>query len=300
MYPLVDTRGRSSKMGVIEEESVSDTDTSTANMTRTIPRSLGPILTELELDAPQVVTLAELAALATRAGVGTEPRVVADRLRKLGWLLPTETAGVWEFAPAAHAGPIGHGDQFLELRASLANRPSLDAAVCLTSALLAHGLTDRAPDRLEVAVKKGASIPEGLRRATRVVVFDSNLAPERSRGVPVHLPATILVHVAARPADVRSWGTIADALPDLVDVVTPADIDAELAGQPRSVRVRLAYLSQGVAPDLADHLLPADEGGRSAPKVWFGPRGSLKRHSARFSVADTLLPFDPAGLHPAT
>ena len=77
-------------------------------MTRTIPPSLGPILTELELDAPQVVTLAELAALATRTGIGTEPRVVADRMRKLGWLLPTETAGVWEFAPAAHAGPVSY------------------------------------------------------------------------------------------------------------------------------------------------------------------------------------------------
>jgi hypothetical protein len=38
--------------------------------------------------------------------------------------------------------------------------------------------------------------------------------------------------------------------------------------------------------------------GRSAPKVWFGPRGSLKHHSARFSVDDTLLPFDPASLQP--
>ena len=267
-------------------------------MTRTIPPSLGPILTELELDAPQVVTLAELAALATRTGIGTEPRVVADRMRKLGWLLPTETAGVWEFAPAAHAGPIGHGDQFLELRAALAGRPSLDAAVCLVSALLAQGLTDRAPDRLEVAVKTGASIPVGLRRAARVVVFDANLAPERSRGVPVHLPATILVHIAARPGEVRGWSAIADALPELVEVVTPADIDTELAGRPRSVRVRLAYLTQGVAPDLADRLVPQSDGGRTAPKVWFGPRGSLKHHSARFSVADTLLPFDPASLHP--
>jgi hypothetical protein len=254
----------------------------------------------LEFDAPLVVTLAELAALATRTGVGTEPRVVADRLRKLGWLLPTETAGVWEFAPAAHAGPIGHGDQFLGLRAALASRPSLDAEVCLMSALLAHGFTDRAPDRLEVAVKTRASIPEGLRRATRVVVFDSNLAPERSRGVPVHLPATILVHLAARPADVRGWGAIADALPELVDVIAPADIDAELAGRPRSVRVRLAYLTQGVAPDLADRLVPPNEGGRAAPKIWFGPRGGLKRHSSRFSVADTLLPFDPANLHSST
>jgi hypothetical protein len=267
-------------------------------MTRTIPPSLGPILTELELDAPQVVTVAELAALATRTGIGTEPRVVADRLRKLGWLLPTATAGVWEFAPAAHAGPMGHGDQFLELRAALAPRPSLDAAVCLVSALLAQGLTDRAPDRLEVAVKTGASVPVGLRRATRVVVFDANLAPDRSRGVPVHLPATILVHIAARPGEVRGWSAIADALPELVEVVTPADIDGELTGRPRSVRVRLAYLTQGVAPDLADRLVPPNDGGRTAPKVWFGPRGNLKHHSARFSVADTLLPFDPASLHP--
>lgn len=268
-------------------------------MTRTIPPSLSPILTELELDAPQVVTLAELKALVTRAGIATQAKVVADRLRKLGWLLPTGTAGVWEFAPAAHAGPIGHGDQFLGLRAALAARPSLEAAVCLASALQAHGLTDRAPDRLEVAVRKGVSVPAGLRRATRVVVFDAHLAPERSHGVPVHKPATVLVHLADRPADVRSWGAIADALPELVGVVAPPDVDAELAGRPRSVRVRLAYLIQGVAPDLADRLVPPDEGGRSAPKVWFGPRGALKRHSARFSVADTLLPFDPASLHRA-
>ncbi len=286
-------------MDVMYEASVSDSDTLRAKMTRTIPPSLGPILTALELDAPQVVTLAELAALTMRTGVGTEPRVVADRLRKLGWLLPTGTAGVWEFAPAAHAGPIGHGDQFLELRAALASHPSLDAAVCLTSALLSHGLTERAPDRLEVAVKTGTSIPAGLRRATRGAVFDANLAPEHSRGVPVHRPATILVHLAARPADVRGWGAIADALPELIDMVTPGDIDGELAGRPRSVRVRLAYLTQGVAPDLADRLIPPNEGGRSAPKVWFGPRGTLKRHSSRFSVADTLLPFDPVSLHPA-
>jgi len=287
-------------MGVMKSPSVSYTATSTAKPTRTIPPSLSPILTELELEAAQVVSLAELAELVQRAGIGTEPRVVADRLRKLGWLLATETAGAWEFAPAAHAGPIGHGDQFLELRAALAARPSLDAAVCLTSALAAHRLADRTPDRLEVAVRTGGAIPQGLRRAARVVVFDANLAPERSRGVPVHRPATVLVHLAARPAAVRGWGAIADALPELVDVVTPADIDAELAGRPRAVRVRLAYLTQGVAPALAARLVPPGEGGRSAPKVWFGPRAGLKRHSSRFSVADTLLPFDPAGLHPAS
>jgi len=264
--------------------------------TRAIPPSLSPILAELELDAPHVVSLAELKDLVNRAGVGTEPRVVAARLRRLGWLLPTATAGVWEFAPAAHAGPIRHGDQFLELRAALATRPSLDAAVCLVSALAARGLTDRAPDRLEIAIRTGELVPRGLRRAARIVIFGANLASGRLSGVPVNQPATVLVHLAARPTDVRGWGAIAEALPELLEVVAPADIDVELAGRPRSVRVRLAYLVQGVAPDLADRLVPPDEGGRSAPKVWFGPRASLKRHSSRFSVADTLLPFDPASL----
>src|SRR5664280_2847162 len=117
-------------MGVMQETPVSDTDTSRTAMTRTIPPSLSPILTDLELDAPQVVTLAELATLATSAGVATEPKMVADRLRKLGWLLPTGTAGVWEFAPAAHAGPIGHGGQFLGLRVALAARRPRNWSPC--------------------------------------------------------------------------------------------------------------------------------------------------------------------------
>jgi predicted transcriptional regulator of viral defense system len=285
-------------MGVMEGRYISETDTSRRLMTRAISPSLGPIVTELELDAPEVITMADLKALATGVGVDTEPRVLADRLRKRGWLLPTATAGVWEFAPGAHAGPIGHGDPFLELRAALAGRPSLEAAVCLMSALAAHGLTDRAPDRLDVAVKTKTPIPAGLRRATRVVIFDANLTPEMTRGVPIHQPATVLVHLAARPTDVREWRAIADVLPDLTDQVLLADIDGELSDRPRSVRVRLAYLVQAVAPDLADHLIPPGERGRSAPKVWFGRRGTLKRHSARFSVADTLLPFDPASLQP--
>ncbi len=268
-------------------------------MPRRIPPSLSPILAELELDAARVVTLADLARLVERAGIGTAPRVVAARLRELGWLLPTGTAGVWEFAPASHAGPISHGDPFLALRAALAARPSLHAAVCLRSALAVNNLVERYPDRLEVAVDDSASIPRGLRRATRVVIFGAHLGPELSLGVPVHRLTTVLVHLVTRPTDVRGWGAIADALPDLVDAVAPNDVDIELAGRPRSVRVRLAYLVHGVAPDLADRLVPAEQGGRAAPKVWFGPRGPLKRHSTRFSIADTLLPFDPAALHSA-
>lgn len=282
----------------MQTSDVSGSDTSDSRLTRAIPPSLSPVLAELELEAAQVVTIVELADLVKRAGIRTEPRVVADRLRRLGWLLPTATAGVWEFAPGAHAGPVGHGDQYLELRAALAARPSLKASVCLLSALAAQGLSDRAPDRLEVAVPSSRAIPDGLRRGTRVVIFAANLTPIQMQGVPVHQAATILVHLAARPTDVSGWRTVADALPDLVDAISTADLDTELAGRARSVRARLAYLVHGVSPQLADHLLPPDERGRSAAKVWFGPRGALKRHSSRFAVADTLLPFDPGTLQP--
>lgn len=285
-------------MCVMKVGPVSKSDTQHQTVTRSIPPSYGPLLAELELEAPDVVTMSDLTELVERTGIGTEPRVVAARLRERGWLLPTGTRGVWEFAPAAHAGPIGHGDVYLPLRSALAGRPTLDAAVCLASAMRAHGLAERAPDRLEVAVPTGTSVPEGLRRRTRVVMFEALLPPRRLGGVPVHGPATILVHVAARPADVRGWGAVAETLVELVAGSELTDIDRELAGRPRSVRVRLAYLLQGVARDLADRLLAPDEGGRTAPKVWFGPRGPLKRHSTRFSVADTLLPFDPAELHP--
>jgi predicted transcriptional regulator of viral defense system len=277
---------------------VSGSDTFGDRLTRTIPASLSPILAELELESARLVTIAELADLVRRSGVRTEARVVADRLRRLGWLLPTATAGVWEFAPGAHAGPVGRGDQYLELRAALAARPSVDASVCLLSALAAHGFSDRAPDHLEVAVPTSRGVPDGLRRGARVVIFAAHLAPARPQGVPVHQPATIMVHLAARPADVTGWGAVADALPELIDAVSPANVDVELEGRARSVRVRLAYLVQGVSPELADRLLPPEDGGRSAAKVWFGPRAALKRHSARFAVADTLLPFDPATLQP--
>ena len=280
----------------MQASDVSGSDISGGRLTRAIPPSLSPILTELELESARVVTTAELTELVRRAGIQTEPRVVADRLRRLGWLLPTATAGVWEFAPGSHAGAVGHGDQYLELRAALAARPSLNAAVCLISALAAQGLSDRAPDRLEVAVPSSRGVPDGLRRGARVVIFVAHLTPVQSQGVPIHQPSTILVHLAARPTDVSGWGAVADALPDLVDTISAADLETELAGRARSVRARLAYLVHGVSPQLADHLLPPDQGGRSAAKVWFGPRARLKRHSSRFAVADTLLPFDPGTL----
>jgi hypothetical protein len=144
---------------------------------------------------------------------------------------------------------------------------------------------------MDVAVAAGSSVPRGLQRSTCVVVFDARLIPETLRETPIHRLATVLVHLAARPRDVHSWRAIGDALPELVDSVDRAELEVELADRPASVSVRVAYLVQALDPDLADRLATQSRG-----KVWFGPRGRLKRHSQRFGVADTLLPFDPATL----
>jgi len=263
-------------------------------MTRTLPAGLSAIVEELELDQPLVVTVADLALLAERAGVASPPKLIADRLRERGWLLPTATAGAFEFAPGAHAGAIGHGEPFLELLAALAKRPSLALAVCLGSALWAHDLIDRAPDMLEIAASDRTRVPAGLVKSSRVVVFAAHIAPLTVRGAPVHRLATILVHLAARPSQVASWGAVADALPSLVDAMDSEELDRELDHRPRSVRMRLAYLVHGVDPTLADRLVSAVTERDS--KVWFGPRGHLRRHNQRFGIADTLLPFDPASL----
>ena len=275
--------------------SVAKSATDDPTMTRTLSPSLAPIVAELELEARLIVTMEGLTDLARAAGVRSDVKHVAERLRESGWLLPTTTIGVWEFAPGAHAGPIGHGHPFIDFLAALAARDIPGASVCLGSALWAHGLVDRPPERIEVAVAPRVSVPAGLGRAARAVTFAGRLEPVRRYDVPVHQPITILVHLATRPTDVRSWGSVEVALPALVDGVRSQGgrlaLEVELAGRPESVRRRLGYLVQALDSELAEHLVPV-----AAGKVWFGPRGPLKRHNQRFQIADTVLPFDPARL----
>ncbi len=260
-------------------------------MTRAIPRSLAPIVAALELEGAEIVTARDLERLLTANGIKTETKVVAKRLRDLGWLLRTHQPGAWEFAPGAHAGPIGHGNPFRDVAAAIAASPTLDASLCLTSALWAQGLLDRAPDRPVVAVRPNAAVPRALSAAVRVVRFDWYLRPTLVRGTPTHRAATILVHLAAKPSDVTSWGGVLDVLHDLIDRVDRDELEEELSPRPAAVKTRLAYLVEGVAPRLALEVAEPGHG-----KVWFGPRGPLKRHHQRLGVADTILPRAPLSL----
>lgn len=258
-------------------------------MARTLPQSIAPVAEALELEQARLVTIGQLEGIMDALGLEGSPKKVAAELRSHGWLLPTAKTGVWEFAPAAHAGPYGFGDPTVDLKAVLLSRPDRKCALTFQSAAWAHGLADRVPARLEVAAEGGADA-RALVRAGDVTHFVPILETFILRGVPVLAPESVLVHMATSPRAVR-WQSAMEWMPDVAAEVNAERILEELSGRPRAVRVRLGYLLQGVRPDIA-HLFVSDV----VNKVWFGPRGSLRRHDQAWLVADTLLPFHPASL----
>lgn len=270
---------------------MTDTVSMMSNMTRSLPGWLASVVEQLELDQPSTVTVDELRAMLESTGISTSASVVAQRLRERGWLLATGVRGVYEFAPAAHAGPVGRGDPFGLVHAVLASRPDSSIVIALGSAAWAHGLADRTPEVLEVAFASSERASVAVRRAARPMTFDARLASEVRKGAPVQALATMLVHMAAKPRDVRAWGSAAEWLGDAAMEAGDERIMLELEGRAESVRRRLGYLIQGVHPQLARQLR-----GTSSSKVWFGPRGPLRQHDEAWGIADTVLPFAPSGL----
>src|SRR5690349_16778998 len=111
------------------------------------------------MEQPQIVTMKHVRDLVERHGIRTDPKLVALRLRRHGWLLETGMRGVWEFAPGAHAGPYGHGDPLGALKAFAALHPRLPVHVALSTAAWATGHADRVPSRVEVAVPAAVRVP---------------------------------------------------------------------------------------------------------------------------------------------
>lgn len=252
------------------------------------------ILEQLELEQPLLVTTAELAHLADAHGVRTPAKVIAARMRERGWLLPTARRGVYEFAPAAVAGPFSRHDPVTPLRAFLATEPAARVALTFQAAAWAHGIARRVPSRIEVAAAKPA-LAKRLPVVVDASVFDPRLPYEGAKGVPVLAFESILVHMAGHPTDVRSWPSALEWLPEVAGAASWLDLDTELRGRPVSVCARTGYLLSGLRPDLADRVRRTTT---LRGKTWFGPRRALVRHDARWEVADTILPFDPRRLEP--
>ena len=261
-------------------------------MTRTIPASLAPVLEQLELEQADLVTMSRLDELVRAAGVGTQTRTVAARLRERGWLLATGQRGVWEFAPAAVAGAYSRGGPTRLLRAALA-RTEVTCGLTFQAAAWALGLADRAPARVEVAAADDRSAAQ-LPAALDISVFMPRLPYGTAKGVPVLRPASVLTQMAATPARVRSWASALEWLPEVAAEVAAEDMLAELDARAATVSARAGYLLQGLRPDIAARIVGP------TTKTWFGRRRKLVRHDSRWQVADTLLPFDPRTLEPVS
>ena len=265
-------------------------------MARTLPPGLAPVVEELELERPELVTTAVLAEIVARQNLRTPVRVVASRLRSRGWLLATGERGVWEFAPAAHAGPIGRGEVTLPLQAAVRRRPDLKCGLTLQSAAWAHGLADRAPARLEIAAFDPVAA-RVLKTAGRVNTFRPVLPTVTLKNVPVLAVDSVLVHMATHPDDVRSWASASEWLPELAAEADWEYLRVELLERPIRVTIRLGYLLDGPRPELAAQLKERAVATGRTRTVWFGSREQpTRRRSARWRVTDTLLPFDPANL----
>lgn len=261
-------------------------------MTRSISPALAGVLERLELDQPELVTSEDLARLIEEAGLRTPAKVVASRLRATGWLLATARRGVWEFAPAATAGPYSRQDPVTALRAFLSKRPLARCALTFQAAAWAQGVADRAPARLEVAAADRELVRQ-LPHTVMASVFAPHLEYIQRRGVPVLQPASVVVHMTSRPNVVRSWESAREWLPGLAVELDGDELARELDGRPATVSARTGYLLQGMRPDLADRIAMANP---SRSKTWFGSRGPLRRHDSQWQIADTILPFDPRHL----
>ena len=258
-------------------------------MTRTISKSMAGILEDLELDNKSYVTLEELAELAKRHGVSTEPAMIASRLKQSGWLLSTAQRGVWEFASASMAGPYSKNDPLKDIKAFQLSNPKLKSYVCLQTAAWAMGLADRVPSHKELAFPQipRKSIPDVI----TAYKYNPSINVREVRGVHCLAPESILVHIATKPDLIQSWESVMEWLPDVVYECDIENLLVEIAERTDSVKRRTGYLMQGMYPDAADAIYNSIP--KPSSKIRFGARKQSIRNDEKWKIADTELPFSP-------
>jgi AbiEi antitoxin C-terminal domain len=254
---------------------------------RPVPARLAPVVEALELRQPAVVTRSLLTEILAQTQVSLRPDAAAERLVRLGWLLPLRTRGAWEFAPAARAGRYRAGDPWIELRAVLAHDPDVPVAVAFESAIWELGHSSHQPDRPVLAHRRGWRPRPSL--GVRAVTFDWHVPTETVRGLPVWIEATILIAAAERPAAQGNWGNVDDWLPNTFRAASAEDLLREAGGRRISTLARLGYLAEWAGrDDIAEEieaLLPP-----RLPVAFLGSRDRRAQWSGRWRVYNSLLP----------
>ncbi len=257
---------------------------------RSLPGSLAPVVEELELEQPRVVTLAQITDILHRVGAGkaaSEPGHVAYELQRRGWLGRLRTMNTWEFLPGARAGAHGSGDRLIELRAQLALKPDMSIALAMESAAVLNRLAQRAPAQEVLWLPARRQPPKALSGFRLVHVELPDAAVEHVDQLPVWGVDALLVGVATRPSSYRDLAGLAQWLPDSGPRIDYERLLACLSAANSSTRQRLIYLLQlAERPDLAEDL--ARRSPPTAP-VWFGAARSGGRQDRLSRVLDAEL-----------
>jgi AbiEi antitoxin C-terminal domain len=252
-----------------------------------VPSTLAPVVEGLELRQPAVVTRAMLAGIASHADVELPANVLAERLVRLGWLLPLKTRDAWEFAPAARAGRFRSGDPWIELRALLEHNPNAPVAIAFESAVWELGHSSRQPAVPVLAHPRGRKVPRSL--DARAVGFDWRLPTKEVRGLPVWTEATVLAAAAHRPAAQGDWANADEWLPETFASVAAEEVLVDGCDRGTATLARLGYLAEWAGrSDIADEIgraLP-----ESLPVTFLGPRNQRRKWVNRWRVYDALLP----------
>lgn len=254
---------------------------------RSIPSSLAPIIEELELRQPSIVTSSLLNEIMSLAQLHLTAGLLAERLVRLGWLLPLRSRDAWEFAPGARAGAFGAGDAWIELRALLEHHPQSPVAVAFESAIWELGHSSHQPQSSVIAHRKNWRPPKAL--GTRAVSFDWRVAPRSVRGLPVWTEATTLVAASVRPSAQGNWANGDDWLPGTFRAAIVDDVLTEARGRSVTALARLGYLAEwadrGDIAERIEKMLPS-----RLPVTFLGPRDAKNRWNKRFRVYDANLP----------
>ncbi|MGH3546171.1 MAG: type IV toxin-antitoxin system AbiEi family antitoxin [Mycobacteriales bacterium] len=256
--------------------------------TRSIPPSLAPVLTELELMRPAVVTSAGLTKLLQQLGQSITAKRAAARLRELGWLLPLRSRGVWEFAPADRAGALHGGDTFIELRAALAARPQLRIGVGFDSAAFLRGLSTRQSTREVIVVEPGTARLPAHSEFRRVELALPAPAYSEMNGLRVQTSTGIIAAIAIRPDGFADWPGLGEWLTVAVNHVDAAQLRSFLTGRSPAAWARAAYLLYaGGASSAAETITLAGPPGKGP--FYLGPRQPGGHHDATTRVIDTVV-----------
>jgi len=255
---------------------------------RTIPPSLAPVIEQLELDAPAVVTTEDLAVFVGHERGTADVRQLAYELQREGWLGRLRTRNAWEFLPGSRAGAFGSADRFIEFRAKRAVDPSWSGVLAMESAASLRSLAQRVPELEVVALPCGEALPKAFIRDWRCVHVD--LGPSAStalNGLPTWTVDALVVGIAARPSGYRDVAGLAQWLPDAARQIDVAEIIRLLRPLNDATRQRASYLLTAVGgTELATPVLAAYP---PSQPVWFGPRVRGGRFDRATMVNDTLL-----------